>query len=73
MGFGTNSAGIPALVGQGGLIISDSNNHASIVAGARSSGAKIKVFKHNGARVLCSSRHATKSHASFVFVPSFRR
>jgi serine palmitoyltransferase len=47
MGYGTNSEGIPSLVGKGGLIISDSNNHASIVAGARSSGAKIKVFKHN--------------------------
>jgi len=47
MGFGTNSTGIPALVGKGGLIISDSLNHASIVIGARSSGAKIKVFNHN--------------------------
>jgi len=47
MGFGTNSTGIPALIGKGGLIISDSMNHASIVTGARTSGAKIKVFKHN--------------------------
>jgi serine palmitoyltransferase len=34
---------------QGGLIISDSLNHASIVTGCRTSGAKIKTFKHNGA------------------------
>jgi len=47
MGFGTNSTGIPALIGKGGLIISDSNNHSSLVSGARSSGAKIMVFKHN--------------------------
>lgn len=47
MGFGTNSTGIPALIGKGGLIISDSMNHASIVCGARTSGAKIRVFKHN--------------------------
>jgi len=47
MGFATNSTGIPVLVGKGGLIISDSMNHASIVVGARTSGAKIKVFKHN--------------------------
>eukprot|EP00475_Leptophrys_vorax_P045658 TRINITY_DN9563_c0_g1_i1.p1 TRINITY_DN9563_c0_g1~~TRINITY_DN9563_c0_g1_i1.p1 ORF type:complete len:501 (-),score=113.30 TRINITY_DN9563_c0_g1_i1:66-1499(-) len=46
MGFGTNSTGIPTLIGKGGLIISDSLNHASIVIGARSSGAKIQVFKH---------------------------
>lgn len=47
MGFGTNSAGIPSLMGKGGLIISDSNNHSSIVSGARSSGATVKVFNHN--------------------------
>lgn len=43
MGFATNSVVLPALVGRGGLIISDSLNHASIVAGARGSGAKVKV------------------------------
>ncbi|BDA43509.1 Long chain base biosynthesis protein 2a [Coccomyxa sp. Obi] len=47
MGFATNSIVLPALVGKGGLIISDSLNHASIVAGARGSGAKVKVFAHN--------------------------
>jgi len=48
MGFGTNSVGIPALVGgKGTLLISDSNNHSSIVVGARTSGAIIKVFHHN--------------------------
>lgn len=52
MGFGTNSTGIPALIGKGGLIISDTNNHSSIVAGARSSGARVKVFKHNDAKNL---------------------
>lgn len=47
MGFGTNSTGIPSLVGKGGLIISDACNHSSIVIGARSSGAAIRVFAHN--------------------------
>eukprot|EP00898_Chlorokybus_atmophyticus_P007752 jgi/Chlat1/7979/Chrsp7S00628 len=47
MGFATNSAVIPALVGKGSLIISDSLNHASIRSGAAASGAKIKVFRHN--------------------------
>mmetsp|Transcript_53369 Transcript_53369/g.141457 ORF Transcript_53369/g.141457 Transcript_53369/m.141457 type:complete len:134 (-) Transcript_53369:1467-1868(-) len=47
MGFATNSTTIPCLVGKGALIISDELNHASIVIGARSSGSKIKVFKHN--------------------------
>jgi serine palmitoyltransferase len=47
MGYGTNFLGIPALMGKGCLIISDSLNHTSIVNGARSSGATVKVFKHN--------------------------
>lgn len=47
MGYATNSTSIAALIGKGGLIISDSLNHASIVTGCRSTGAKIKVFQHN--------------------------
>ncbi|KAI8074606.1 pyridoxal phosphate-dependent transferase [Gongronella butleri] len=47
MGFATNSTTIPALVGKGCLIISDEMNHASIVFGARLSGAAVRVFKHN--------------------------
>ena len=43
MGFATNSVVIPALVGKGCLVISDSLNHASIVTGVRGSGAKVKV------------------------------
>lgn len=53
MGFATNSTGIPSLIGgKGTLLISDANNHTSIVVGARSSGANIKVFEHNNARHL---------------------
>uniref|UniRef100_A0A0E0BJH9 serine C-palmitoyltransferase n=1 Tax=Oryza glumipatula TaxID=40148 RepID=A0A0E0BJH9_9ORYZ len=47
MGYVTNSAIIPCLVGKGGLIISDSLNHNSIVNGARGSGATVRVFQHN--------------------------
>ncbi len=52
MGFATNSLGLPALMGKGSLIISDALNHTSIVVGARSSGAKIRVFKHNSPQDL---------------------
>ncbi|MEW5301168.1 MAG: hypothetical protein WDW36_004044 [Sanguina aurantia] len=52
MGFATNSATIPALVGKGCLILSDALNHVSIVAGSKVSGAKVKVFRHNDARHL---------------------
>ncbi|XP_077227405.1 long chain base biosynthesis protein 2a-like [Tasmannia lanceolata] len=47
MGYVTNSAIIPALIGKGGLIISDSLNHNSMINGARGSGATIRVFQHN--------------------------
>ena len=47
MGFATNSTTLPALVSKGDLIISDETNHASLVVGARNSGATIRVFKHN--------------------------
>ena len=42
---------------QGGLIISDSLNHNSIVNGARGSGASIRVFKHNSKFVHVDSFH----------------
>ncbi|CAD6256949.1 unnamed protein product [Miscanthus lutarioriparius] len=47
MGYVTNSATIPCLIGKGGLIISDSLNHNSIVNGARGSDATVRVFQHN--------------------------
>ncbi|KAL6659855.1 hypothetical protein ACP70R_002684 [Stipagrostis hirtigluma subsp. patula] len=47
MGYVTNSAIIPCIIGKGGLIISDSLNHNSIVNGARGSGATVRVFQHN--------------------------
>jgi serine palmitoyltransferase len=52
MGYATNSTSIPALMGKGTLIISDSMNHSSIVNGARSSGAAVAVFRHNDAQHL---------------------
>lgn len=47
MGFATNSATLPALVGKGCLVISDEYNHASIRVGLRLSGATLRTFKHN--------------------------
>ncbi|ELK03955.1 Serine palmitoyltransferase 3 [Pteropus alecto] len=52
MGFATNSMNIPALVGKGCLILSDELNHASLVLGARISGATIRIFKHNNMQSL---------------------
>ncbi|XP_071701879.1 long chain base biosynthesis protein 2a-like [Rutidosis leptorrhynchoides] len=47
MGYVTNSAILPVLIGKGGLIVSDTLNHNSIVNGARGSGATVEVFQHN--------------------------
>jgi len=52
MGFGTNASTIPSLCGSGDLLISDALNHTSIVTGARSSGAAIRVFQHNDPKSL---------------------
>lgn len=52
MGYGTNASVIPALCGPESLIISDALNHASLVNGARASGASIRVFRHNEAEHL---------------------
>ena len=56
MGFATNSLNIPTLVSKGCLVISDENNHASLILGCRLSGAAIRVFKHNGIIQLVSLR-----------------
>lgn len=47
MGFATNSTNIPALVGKGGLIVSDRLNHASLALGCKLAGAKVVSFRHN--------------------------
>lgn len=47
MGFATNALCLPCLFGPGSLVISDQNNHASLILGCKLSGAKVQVFKHN--------------------------
>ena len=48
-GFCANLAAIPALVGKEDVIFSDELNHASIIDGARLSGARIVRFAHANA------------------------
>ncbi|OHT13430.1 aminotransferase, classes I and II family protein [Tritrichomonas foetus] len=47
MGWATNATTIAVLMGKGDLIISDALNHNSIITGVRSSGATVRVFRHN--------------------------
>lgn len=53
MGFASNSLVLPALMGSGDLIVSDSLNHSSIVTGVKQSQACVRVFKHNSPESLC--------------------
>ena len=46
-GYLANVGTIPALVGQGDTILMDELSHACMHAGARLSGAEVRVFRHN--------------------------
>ena len=45
-GFTANAGTVSSILGKEDFILSDELNHASIIDGARLSGAKIKVFRH---------------------------
>ncbi|CAH2107900.1 unnamed protein product [Euphydryas editha] len=52
MGFATNSLGLPGLLGAGALVLSDENNHASLILGLRLARVTVRVFRHNDLRHL---------------------
>lgn len=68
MGYMTNASTIPAFVGKGCLVLSDSLNHASLVSGCRSSGAKIKTFEHNGPNSLSISSAPSLARTFLIFL-----
>ncbi|CAG9578062.1 unnamed protein product [Danaus chrysippus] len=50
MGFATNALGLPGLLGGGALVLSDENNHASLILGLRLARVAVRVFRHNDVR-----------------------
>ncbi len=51
-GFAAAVGAIPALVGAGDTVLLDKRSHASLIDGARLSGATLRVFPHNNLEVL---------------------
>src|ERR1043166_322966 len=51
-GYSANVGTIPALVGEGDAVILDKLDHASIIDGARQSGATIRVYPHKSLKKL---------------------
>lgn len=60
-GYAANVGVVPALVGRGDAIYSDALNHASLIDGARLSGADIHVFPHLDVATLERQLAATRS------------
>jgi glycine C-acetyltransferase len=67
-GFNSNLGTIPALVGKEDVIFSDELNHASIIDGARLSGAKIVRYTHNDAEALEEAITKTDGYRRAIIV-----
>ncbi len=77
-GYAANVGTITALVGEGDVVILDKLDHASIIDGARQSGATIRVYPHKNLKRLeeilvgaTSSRDSNRSRMKFA--PTGRR
>ncbi|MFI5306229.1 MAG: 8-amino-7-oxononanoate synthase [Polyangiales bacterium] len=67
-GYMANVGVIPALVGEGDVILSDELVHASVIDGARLSRAEVRVFPHGDASALQGAFEQIRGHARRVLV-----
>ncbi len=67
-GFNANLGTLPALVGKEDVIFSDELNHASIIDGARLSGAKIVRYGHNDPQSLEDTINNTTDYRRALIV-----
>jgi 8-amino-7-oxononanoate synthase len=68
-GYLANAGIVPALVGEGDLLLVDALSHACLWAGARLSQARVETFRHNDvahARALLDEHRAHHAHALIV-------
>ncbi len=64
-GYLANLGAIPALVGEGDLVLTDALSHACMMSGAKLSGAKVVTFRHNDVddlRALLAAHRASARH-----------
>lgn len=71
-GYATSVGVLTALIGKGDTIILDKLSHASLIDGARMSGATVRVFPHNNMekleKLLVSSREKSDANARILVV-----
>jgi glycine C-acetyltransferase len=67
-GYMANLGVVPALVGEGDVLVSDALNHASIVDAARLSRARVRVFPHGDVRALDAVLSEERERARHVLV-----
>ena len=68
-GYLANAGIVPALVGEGDLLLVDALAHSCLWAGARLSGARVEIFRHNDAghaEDLLRTHRGTHGHAMIV-------
>ncbi len=69
-GYGANTGLLPALVGPADLVVSDSLNHASIIDGAKLSGAQVQIFPHRDCEALANvfAQHGSRARHRLLVV-----